>query len=187
MAINQNAFNALPHRHNVVDVMGLQQAMNGQEGRTEKPFCEVVYGSSFQLGTNANVPMGGGFVTVKDNALMVWHPGTGSGQTDKLRVRIPFSAYYEVSWQYYIDGVGTSVPTATVTKNGSNTTANAVAVGQGAANGWAAPHATVIRSFNGGDHLYFFAWHNSVDPRTVHGYWFGEARTRIVVRYVGPL
>lgn len=186
MAITQTAWNPLPHRHNVDDVMGLGKQLYGEEGRSEPPFCEILYTTNFLLADNTNTPMGGGFATVKDNAFMVYHPGSGGGQSDKLRVRIPITGMYEVTWQYFIDGVGTLPVTAAITKNGSSVTSNSVGVAQGASNGWAAPNATVIRSFDAGDFLYFFAWQNSGAPKWVSGYWFGDCRTRITARYLGP-
>lgn len=180
MTIKETAYNPLPHRHNVFDVIDLDKELYGEAGRTKAPVIDFQYSGSFGIGAATDTAAGGGFSPSVDTAAM-WG---GAGDTTKARVTIPVTGRYEVDWQFYVDGIGAGVCTANVLMNGTSVTSNAIASAQGAGNGWAGPHAHVSRVFNKNDILYFYMW--TPVAGSVRGTWFGGSRTRGVVRYVGP-
>lgn len=186
MGIKATAYNPTPHRHNLNEINDLQQAIYGAHDRFTPPVCEFVYTGSFGIGANSDTSAGGGFSAVVNTANM-WYGagGGGAGDTTKARILIPITGRYEIDWQWYVDGIGTSTCTANVLANGTSVTANTIASGQGAGNGWAGPLARVSRVLNINDLLYFYMW--SPVTGSVKGNWFGGARTRGVVRWVGPV
>ena len=187
MGIKATAYNPTPHTHALTDVTGIDTALYGAAGRTQAPVCDFVYSGTFGIGNASDTSAGGGFSSLVDTAGMWFGAGGGgAGDTTKARVLIPFTGRYEVDWQWFVDGVGTSVCSATVTMNGTSVTSNSIAAAQGAGNGWAGPHARVSRVFNANDLLYFWMWQGSGATRTVYGTWFGGVRTRGTIRWVGP-
>lgn len=188
MTIKQTAWPPLPHQHDVMDMRGLQKALYGQEGRTERPFCEFGYNGSFDIGSGLNIPAGAGFDKFNDNANMFFKAGAaGAGNTSLARVVIPFKGVWQAEFQYYVDNIANATCSGHILKNGTNVTSNSVSSAQGAGGGWSAPYTSVTRGFNAGDVLYFYMWQGSGNVGKVHGSWFGEARTKGTVRWVAAL
>lgn len=193
MAIKPTGYPPLPHHHTISQVDGLtteleqwQVHVAGEVGRDYRPMCRAVYNGTFTLPNATDVFMGGGFQTLHDNANMLWHPGNNSGgDNTKLRVSIPISGFYRVSWKYYVDLVGTSAPSASVLTSNVNVTANSIINSQGAANSWSSPHAYDVVYLTAGTRLYFVAWQGSGANKTFYGTWFGGSRSNIWVEWVG--
>lgn len=195
MAIKVTGYPPLPHTHSAVQVEGLgflfgevELQSYGAPGRDYAPFCRIVCNSNIAIANAVDVWMGGGFSTAHDNAAMVKLAGdaSGGGDTTKTRIVAPISGFYRVSWKYYMDGLGSSVPNAVITINdATSVTTGSLVLGQGAANGWASPTAMDVVYLNAGDRLYFTAWQNSGATRTLFATWFNNAKTSMTAQWIG--
>lgn len=185
MGIKQTSYTPLPHKHPMSEITDMTGKLFGNQGRLYVPLCEMLGNVDYGIGPSTNNLVGGGYSSAVDTAEMFYGAGDGAGggNTSLSRIKIPYSGRYQIDWQIFIDGIGTSVCTATILKNGTNSTSDSVAVAQGAGNGWSGPHASANRTFNAGDILYFHAW--SPVGGQVKGYWFGDSRTRASVMWLG--
>lgn len=189
MVMKQTSFNPSPHRHLLEDIIGANQAIYGDEGRTEPPVCEMEFtaASTFTIGSNEDIAASSGWTAVKDNASMFFPSSAGGIGTGYARIRIPQTGRYYVEWRYYIDGVGTSAPTASVLKDSATVTSGSIMNAQGAANGWACPTAAGEHFLTAGTFLYFWVWQGSGETRTCHATWFGGSKSGAKVRWVSAV
>lgn len=187
MVMKQTSFNPSPHRHLLEDVIGANQAFYGDEGRTEPPICEMQYAGTFSAANATDVAMGAGWVAVQDNATMFFAAEAGGIGSGYARIRIPQDGRYDIEWQYYIDGIGTTTCSASVLKDSATVTSGSLINAQGAGNGWAAPMAKGTKFLTAGTFLYFWLWHNAGSAKTVHGAWFGGSRSHASVRWVSAV
>lgn len=195
MTIKPTGYPPLPHTHVFSQVEGLQERFNdmrleqnGASNRTYAPFCKAVFGGTFSVANNVDTFMGSGMASVHDNASMIRLAGDagGGGDSTKFRIIIPLAGFYRVSWKYYMDGLGTSVPSASVLlNNNTSVTAGSIINAQGAANGWASPHCDEVVYLTTNDRLYFTVWQNSGASRTFHGSWFGGSRSSASAQWIG--
>lgn len=190
ITIKPTGFPPLPHDHPELssNFNSIKSAYAGASDRFYPPFCRITQNSNFIVANSTDTWIGGLWTTVHDNASMVKQPGVTHGSSDstKLRIIVPISGFYRVSFKYYMDGLGSSVANACITlNNATSVTTGALVMAQGAANGWASPTATDVVYLAAEDRLYFSCWQNSGAGRTMFATWFGSAKSSITAQWIG--
>lgn len=192
MGIKQKAFQPLPHGHTIDNVIDLQSRLNdtqfeqnGAVDRRYQPFCRALVNSNFVANNATDMILGASAIRTHDNASMLKVAGeAGAGDTARLRVIIPIAGFYRIHWRFYIENMGSSVPSGFVTLNGTNVLNNSLVNAQGSSNGWGGGAVTETTYLAQGDILYFGLWQGSGSNKTVFATWFNGSRSGLSVEWV---